>query len=250
MTKNEWLFLVFSIYMVALFCFAALYHRIYRKSPHSFAFGGDISQRQLDTVTQARRTEEQRLLVRLGFLPELIQKLRDNNSNPPAYFNADGTAANPRTIFTTETFNLSLTYRPPASAGLGAGLGACVPSALFLRVEDKRGDLVDEADVIRHDKDDHLLRTTEEWTNMAEAFLNKTETALRHLRQEISDLSQPNPEIWSFWDFLYFSTITQGTVGYGDILPNSTNVRMVVTAQTLLTTALLVVVINLAFGGH
>jgi hypothetical protein len=34
---------------------------------------------------------------------------------------------------------------------------------------------------------------------------------------------------WS--DFLYFSTITQATVGYGDILPNKTIVRMVVIIQ-------------------
>lgn len=36
------------------------------------------------------------------------------------------------------------------------------------------------------------------------------------------------------WDFLYFSAVTMTTLGYGDILPNSTKVRKMVMAETLL----------------
>jgi len=39
---------------------------------------------------------------------------------------------------------------------------------------------------------------------------------------------------FSLLDFLYFSFITVSTVGYGDIVPNSTSVRMVVVAQIVL----------------
>jgi hypothetical protein len=53
---------------------------------------------------------------------------------------------------------------------------------------------------------------------------------------------------WSYWDFVYFSTITQSTVGYGDILPNSTSVRMVVVMQVLVGYALLIVILNLVFA--
>jgi hypothetical protein len=54
------------------------------------------------------------------------------------------------------------------------------------------------------------------------------------------------PDVWSFWDFFYFSTITQTTVGYGDILPNSTLIRMIVCLQIVLGYGLLVVILNLA----
>ena len=53
------------------------------------------------------------------------------------------------------------------------------------------------------------------------------------------------PDVWSFWDFFYFSTIIQTTVGLGDILPNSTLVRMIVTTQVLIGYALLIVVLNI-----
>lgn len=46
-------------------------------------------------------------------------------------------------------------------------------------------------------------------------------------------------------DFVYFSLITQSTVGYGDILPNSTAVRVLVSVQILLGYLILVVLINL-----
>jgi hypothetical protein len=35
-------------------------------------------------------------------------------------------------------------------------------------------------------------------------------------------------------DFVYFSGVTQTTVGYGDILPNPTGIRMLVLATILL----------------
>jgi hypothetical protein len=42
------------------------------------------------------------------------------------------------------------------------------------------------------------------------------------------------PEDWTFEDFLYFSVITQATVGYGDILPNSSAIRVCVIIQVMI----------------
>lgn len=39
--------------------------------------------------------------------------------------------------------------------------------------------------------------------------------------------------VWDFMDFVYFSSVTMTTLGYGDILPNSRLTRMTVMSQTI-----------------
>jgi voltage-gated potassium channel len=50
----------------------------------------------------------------------------------------------------------------------------------------------------------------------------------------------------NYWDFLYFSGITQTTVGYGDMLPNSTAIRMIVLAQILIGYFIIAVILNIS----
>ena len=63
-------------------------------------------------------------------------------------------------------------------------------------------------------------------------------------------LGEEFPEVWSYWDFVYFSTVTQTTVGYGDIVPNSTSARAGVVVQLIIGTGLLVVGLNLVLRGR
>lgn len=51
------------------------------------------------------------------------------------------------------------------------------------------------------------------------------------------------------WDFLYFSAITITTVGYGDILPNSTRVRKRVMVEALLGIVLAGLFVSILFAG-
>jgi hypothetical protein len=52
------------------------------------------------------------------------------------------------------------------------------------------------------------------------------------------------PNMWSYWDFMYFSGITLTTVGYGDILPNRTLIRMLVLSEILVGIFLFVFVVS------
>ena len=65
------------------------------------------------------------------------------------------------------------------------------------------------------------------------------------LQKQITELSLESPPgVWEFWDFVYFSTIVQTTIGLGDILPNSTLIRQLVILQVLAGYAILVVAVN------
>jgi hypothetical protein len=72
------------------------------------------------------------------------------------------------------------------------------------------------------------------------------ENQLKEEREHFDSLTKFTREYWSYTDFLYFSAITQSTVGYGDIMPNSTLVRVVVMVQVLMGVFLFVVALNLA----
>jgi ion channel len=66
----------------------------------------------------------------------------------------------------------------------------------------------------------------------------------RAIEARMKTLGTDQPDVWSLLDFLYFSVMTQATVGYGDIIPNSTEVRIVVVLQVLCGYVVLVVLIN------
>jgi hypothetical protein len=90
--------------------------------------------------------------------------------------------------------------------------------------------------------------TTLEWLESLPGVLNYLTKQQASIARRIDSLSTSTPDVWSYLDFLYFSIIAQTTVGFGDILPNSTLTRMVVAAQILIGYALLVVVLNVVLG--
>ena len=77
-----------------------------------------------------------------------------------------------------------------------------------------------------------------------EALLRCDET-IERLIQRSATLGSAHPDLWGYLDFLYFSAITQTTVGYGDILPNKTSVRMLVVIQILVGYFVIVTMVSL-----
>jgi hypothetical protein len=76
--------------------------------------------------------------------------------------------------------------------------------------------------------------------------LSEAETLIRRL----DTIDSRHPDVWSFADFIYFSTMTQATGGYGDIRPNSTEVRLIAVGQVLVGLAILVIMVNVIVTGQ
>src|SRR5947209_7755645 len=81
------------------------------------------------------------------------------------------------------------------------------------------------------------------YKDMILSDIKSTEELILNYHRMVQEPDIPE-QIWSYWDFLYFSIITITTVGYGDILPNSTKVRIWVILEILLGSILLIVLVN------
>lgn len=82
------------------------------------------------------------------------------------------------------------------------------------------------------------------YQQMTATVLADLSAEIKRLEAEMKETKVETQRYWSYWDFLYFSVITQATVGYGDILPNSTTVRIIVMLQVLVGLVLVVFAIN------
>jgi len=69
------------------------------------------------------------------------------------------------------------------------------------------------------------------------------ESSIEYYKNKIQTVDSEVPEVWEIADFLYFSLITQTTSSYGDIMPNSRCVRILVSIQLLLSLILVVFVV-------
>jgi hypothetical protein len=67
----------------------------------------------------------------------------------------------------------------------------------------------------------------------------------------LADESTADIRKYSYFNFIYFSTVTVATVGYGDITPKTRTAKMLVTSEILLGGVLILVYLTLVLsGGH
>jgi hypothetical protein len=213
--------------MFVLLYFGTFYEHLYHKDPKNFLFNSDASAAQLDRFRDDVRSslplkrfkkETLDLLLtrfsqkaepvpkRCGFFPCLAYHIGDRSLE----FSWEGTPNTPGywQITCRDTAGRSLWDEPIGLDPLNLS-----PDALTLRTMTAR---LDERLARAIDQDSRLL----------------------------AGQNDPRP-IWSYWDFVYFSGITLTTVGFGDILPGTTKVRMLVLGESLLGVFMYIVVLNL-----
>lgn len=233
--RNRYLLFLFLFYIAALFGFAGIYYHIYLRDSRSFAFNSDIRASQGDDYSMWAERELADKSAVIALLHRLSE-LHSQKDNPPP----SSGFWKPSITFVTSEYQCMF-----ESVGGAAG-GGIVDHHIRLTVKDIHGK---EIRVIRL-PDEGFVKYPDDLDGARKVIvglISYYERQNSEVRRRLDTLTGSYPEIWSYWDFLYFSAITQTSVGYGDILPNSTKVRVVVVAHLLLSTIMLVLLINLAF---
>lgn len=219
-----WLTFIFVLYLSNIFIFAYKYFQTYKAKPSSFSFNSEISVTRVELLRRNAEFNIERLEPLIGALNEFRVRREQLLADNPNYDIEGNTCRHPKGV---STDNYEFVYSTPALAQRSRAFSNMVN----LHV---------------HDKEEKCLHVVPGLFGAPtpEECIQDVKEALTEAEATLQSLAEVNPKIWSYSDFLYFSTITQTTVGYGDILPNSAEIRRLVTYQILIGIIIGVIVIN------
>lgn len=233
---------VFGAYLCMIPTFGALYYWLYAREPRGnlFLFQEDIIQGRRAEISN-RHAEDlaaaESRIARLTPFVEYGDAVAAENASGRLRCESDALGDETRLQLSDgRTVVLRRTVLPPLAGGqefiseptafLISAAGKCIGAEILLSRTGHDGSPIG-----------YFLAATKQ--------LRSDREKDRALALRVS--MEPSPRaVWRFIDFLYFSTITQATVGYGDILPNSSLVRTLVACQVLSGYFLLVVAAGLA----
>jgi Ion channel len=237
--NNSWIISVFAVYVALLFVFAFVYLLIHRFFPDSFAFNADVLRSQDMTFRSMKVRESGRNRPRISALEGMQGDLE--KGQPAMTLTRDPYGVTLRSAGGYEaSFVRRHPYYSPAMAKRKVR-----PNPPWNELSLRHPNDRDALESITFADSEKIPQNVGQFKDLLDRVLNDLR-AEADANLDVATSPVSSPQMWSFWDFLYFSTITQSTVGYGDILPNSTLVRMVVALQVLFGCALVVVFINLA----
>lgn len=215
----------FGLYLAVIVAFGWCYYLLYRAREDRFQFATNITAAQLKNVL-SRASTATRIYAREI---ESMKIVRDAVAS--GALATSGTLANGHRV-ETRTYTIF--------SGWGES-----QDRLCLTVTDRDGYIVCD---VEGPRDEELSQSY--FTNWLDQMLSTWTARRDHWSQRAKQVGDDPGRAWGLWDFMYFSAITQTTVGYGDILPNATAIRMLVVAQVLIGYTFLVVVLNLVLVGR
>ncbi len=232
--KNYRLRWIFYTYLLFIVVFARLYQIAYENDIQSFVFAKDIYQSQIKAQDQNDSRKMERLKTNKFYIDSILTLINHYHKAPDSNF-----------VFGNyHTFRY---YINNNFVDIDVNEIACF--------KDVKGEIKHEVFVF-----DSTGNNFDPWDEMFVGLRIDTfpydsisiisQILTKRLTKIKSAISNAKPNVvahWSFIDFIYFSTITQATVGYGDMLPNSSLIRFIVTIQTLLGVFMTVILIAFSF---
>jgi len=244
----EKLLIFFLIYIIVIYLYAWRYYRIYKHDSNSFLFNAIIKKKQIAVLKKEAATK---LNMVNNFIPYLSTLNEIFNSNEIKIKTTDNWYLNDQT---SEIIidNLNFKFYTDAMKGPRPTLNPTY------RLQITPIDKIKKETSNFSKTENELIRTyiipnkialipknLNEGRGLVENWYNEILLHKNKYNNRLKTLSESSPNIWKFLDFLYFSLITQTTVGYGDILPNCTHVRTIVMFQVAIGYIMLIVVLNI-----
>jgi hypothetical protein len=212
----------FGAYVLSIFVFGAVYYLLYRQRPYNFFFASEINKWQAQTAIESIEKE----LIVLTRELEAMQEVRTATISNG--FTGGKTVLPSGHFAETETYVVHNQQYTESQ------------DRLRLKVWDVDGTSLCS---VEGPQDETLTQAY--LTSWLDRMLVQWQTASERGLDRLQRIKSDPQESWRLLDFVYFSTITQTTVGYGDILPNSSSVRVAVVVQILLGYFLLVTFLNI-----
>jgi hypothetical protein len=199
-----------ALYSSLIVLFASIYYFVYLHDPTAYAFSSQIEPKQIQgyyTVTYKSLLKECEFLLVLARLYEQpdvgMTAIRDERTEIELPMEKGG--GGHAILFCSR---------------YASGMSLVIP---YMHVEYKG-----------YQWDLNLTQPT----NTRDQFRTYVEDCIKTVNQEKEEDFQKLRDAlsarrqWGFLDFLYFSTVTITTLGYGDIIPNTRIVRMITMSQT------------------
>ena len=230
---NQWLVIIFIVYAGCIVFFAIVYRYLYRRERSHFLFAADISKARYSLVKKDTENELEESRLKADILIRLLEFLQNDTNDTNVLQKEIRLDDGSRIVLGSHI------YIPP---------GVKLDAMLLCSVQIPEITLFDSKGVklgTWHEVTDPPTYDKDGFKRLTKLHLDAEKYAVERCRNLLNSLEKTGTPTWSFWEFLYFSTITQTTLGYGDILPNSSTVRGLVMFQVIMGLILLVVIINL-----
>jgi len=232
----------FGIYLTCLFIFGAIYYAIYRRRPLHFLFNADVQDRQKQIFAENLFRHAEDLRRRTRRLSVEIEALRHLASQLQSGVSLEDLGRRKANL----TLPSGANYVVEIDTVMDEGPISIMPFDYFrITCYDSNG----EAFELR---EHYGLEFQGDWNATFRLLAEERERILKEYQlqadghvHQARNINQNSDRIWSYLDFVYFSAIAQTTVGFGDILPNHTLVRMLVVLQILVGYGIFVVLLNI-----
>lgn len=235
--KNTWLVSIFIAYIGLILLFSIIYTLVFSSAPSRFSFNNEITETQYKLELASTKNDIIIIAHNINLLEKYSTFLHKDSSKYKVKETLNGTKSE------VKVGDYLYEFYTEAVHSLGVFLRFRIKYENGEELLDVGEDQMQNNRTFYNASLQFPLKASEA-IKLTKKLINYYQLEQKNLDKQINTISQNPITSYGYWDFLYFSVVTQSTLGYGDIIPNSRLVRILVILQTIIGLILVVVAIN------